>query len=95
MLRSNGSLPPLWAKLQQSVARQHAVGIAGERLQEVELHGGDRHLAAVQREQSARIEVEDVMAKADLATVTRGLIDRSRPYPPQHAPNPGQGQAQR
>jgi hypothetical protein len=45
-----------WAKIASSaaskIARQHAIGVLGERAQQVECHAGDRDLATVGRERA-------------------------------------------
>ena len=77
-------------EIEKTVARQHAVRIAGKRLQQVELHGRDRHIAAVEGEQPARIEVEHAAAEPDVAPVRARLGHAARLHSPQHAPDPRQ-----
>src|SRR5688572_2772479 len=50
---------------EQLVARQHLVRMLDQRLEEVELHGGDRNLAALGVGQGARLQVEEAAADRD------------------------------
>ena len=77
--------------LKQLVAGEHAARVRREQLHEVELHRGQRHLAAVERVELALVQVEDAAPEPNLAA--RGRRRRRapvRPHPAQHAADAGQ-----
>ena len=77
-------------EVEQLLARQNPVGMVGKCLQQVELHGGDRHLAAIQRKQAAQLQVEQAVAEADLTPAQAQRWRGCWPDPPQYALDPRQ-----
>src|SRR5262249_3966925 len=73
-------------EIEQPVAAQHLVGVVDEGGEEIELAGGEPHLAAVGRDQLARREVEMPAGKARARTgAARLVLLRAHGGAPQHA----------
>ena len=84
-------------EIEQLIAREHPVGMLDERLQQVELHAGDRHLLAVGVVQPVRLEIEPAGADRHRRGGGRrigGGLGRRCAQAPQHGPDAGQQLAQ-